>query len=212
MAYSELPRMTPDILYVMAADAEYGPCLRSRIRPVMVGVGPVEAAIALTRTFAKLEATDRMPALVVSLGSAGSHRLPQTGVFQVSAVSYRDMDASPFGFPKGTTPFLDLPAVVPLAPQVPGLPSATLSTGANVIAGPHAYETIGADMADMETFALMRVCQTYGVPLIGLRGISDGDKPVEGLTDWTQYLHVIDEKLAAAVDLIEHAYALGQLR
>jgi adenosylhomocysteine nucleosidase len=211
MTYSILPKATPDILYVMAAAPEYGPALQARITPVMIGVGPIEATLNLARTLAKLEATDRLPALVVSLGSAGSHRLPQTGVFQVSAVSYRDMDASPFGFPKGITPYLDQPAVIPLFPRVPGLPQATLSTGANVMAGPDAYSMIGADMADMETFAVMRVCQTYGIPLIGLRGISDGDKKVEGLEDWTQYLHIIDEKLAEAVDRIEHAFALGQL-
>ncbi len=211
MVFSILPKGAPDILYVMAAEPEYGPALQARISPLMIGVGPVEATLNLTRALAKLEATDRLPALVVSLGSAGSHHLPQTGVFQVSAVSYRDMDASPFGFAKGTTPYLDLPAVVPLHPLVPGLPQATLSTGANVISGSDAYAKIGADMADMETFAVMRVCQTYGVPLIGLRGISDGDKKAEGLDDWTQYLHVIDEKLADAIDIVERAFALGQL-
>lgn len=211
MTYSILPKATSDILYAMAAAPEYGPALRARITPVMIGVGPIEAALNLTRTLAKLEATDRLPALVVSLGSAGSHHLPQTGLFQVSAVSYRDMDASPFGFPKGVTPYLDQPAVIPLAPRVPGLPQATLSTGGNVMSGPDAYSIIGADMADMETFAVLRVCQTFGIPLIGLRGISDGDKQVEGLEDWTQYLHIIDEKLADAVDRIERAFALGQL-
>ena len=29
-------------------------------------------------------------------------------------------------------------------------------------------------MVDMETFAVLRACQFFGVPLIGLRGISDG--------------------------------------
>ena len=211
MAFSILPKGAPDILYVMAAEPEYGPALRTRITPLMIGVGPVEATLNLTRALAKLEATDRLPALVVSLGSAGSHSLPQTGVFQVSSVSYRDMDASPFGFARGTTPYLDLPAIVPVSPMVAGLPKATLSTGANVMSGALNYAAIGADMADMETFAVMRVCQTFGIPLIGLRGISDGDKKVESLTDWTQYLHVIDEKLSEAVDKIERAFALGQL-
>ena len=32
------------ILFVMAAEAEYGPFLRSRIEPLMTGVGPAEAA------------------------------------------------------------------------------------------------------------------------------------------------------------------------
>ena len=35
--------------------------------------------------------------------------------------------------------------------------------------------------------------------MIGLRGISDGRNDLTGLHDWTEYLHVIDEKLATAL-------------
>ena len=40
--------MSGSILFAMAAEQEYGPALRARIKPVMVGVGPVEAAVNLT--------------------------------------------------------------------------------------------------------------------------------------------------------------------
>lgn len=195
------------ILYVMAAPAEYGPHLRSRISPLLTGIGPVEAAIALTRALAT---ADPLPALVVSLGSAGSQRLEQCEVYQAISVSYRDMDASALGFPKGQTPLLDLPPTLPLHPLIDGFVGATLSTGANVVSGP-AYSAVPEDMVDMETFALLRVCQTFGVPLLALRGISDGVHELNQLTDWTQYLHIIDEKLAAAVDTIEARYAERQL-
>jgi adenosylhomocysteine nucleosidase len=189
------------ILYVMAAQAEYGPHLRARISPLMTGVGPVEAAIAVTRALSQAEQSGKLPKLVVSLGSAGSRTLEQCGLYQASSVAYRDMDASPLGFPKGQTPFLDLPAVLPLT-ILPGLPTATLSTGANIVSGA-AYNGIDADMVDMETYAILRACQTFGVPLLALRGISDGAAELAHVNDWTQYLHVIDEKLAAAIDLIE---------
>jgi len=114
------------MLFVMAAEAEYGSFLRSRIEPLMTGVGPVEAAVALTKTLARLDAADDLPDLVVSLGSAGSAKLEQTEVYQVSSVSYRDMDASPLGFEKGRTPFLDLPAALELPLRIPGIPEATL--------------------------------------------------------------------------------------
>ena len=188
------------ILYVMAAQPEYGPHLRARIDPLMTGVGPVEAAIAVTRALA----TRPLPALVVSLGSAGSRVLEQCGVYQASNVSYRDMDASALGFPKGQTPFLDLPPMLPLR-TLPGLPTATLSTGANVVSGA-AYDGIKAEMVDMETYAVLRACQGFGVPLLALRGISDGAEELGHVDDWTRYLHIIDEKLAMAVDLIEAAY------
>jgi adenosylhomocysteine nucleosidase len=195
------------ILYVMAAQAEYGPFLRSRITPLLTGVGPVEAAVAVTRALAEARP---VPSLVVSLGSAGSRTLEQCGLYQATSVSYRDMDASALGFPKGQTPFLDLAPVQPLGPVLPGLAGATLSTGANIVSGP-AYDGIDADMVDMETYAVLRACQAFEVPLLALRGISDGAAELGHVGDWTQYLHVIDEKLASAVDIIEAEVAAGRL-
>jgi adenosylhomocysteine nucleosidase len=111
------------------------------------------------------------------------------------------MDASALGFPKGQTPLLDLPPVLPLR-TIAGLPTATLSTGANVVSGA-AYDGIEADMVDMETYAVLRACQAFGVPLLALRGISDGAAELAHVVDWRQYLHIIDEKLAGAIDFIE---------
>ncbi|WP_439625735.1 5'-methylthioadenosine/S-adenosylhomocysteine nucleosidase [Shinella sp.] len=198
------------ILYVMAVDAEYGPHLKARITPFMTGVGPVEAAVQLTLALCHLEAEAQLPDFVVSLGSAGSATLEQTGVYQATTVSYRDMDASPLGFTKGATPFLDLPVEVKLPVRIPGIPEARLSTGANIVSGT-AYGDIDADMVEMETFAELRACQAFGVRLIGLRGISDGKAELTHIGDWTEYLHVIDEKLAAAVDILEAAIASGTI-
>ncbi|WP_137153847.1 5'-methylthioadenosine/S-adenosylhomocysteine nucleosidase [Rhizobium sp. FKL33] len=198
------------ILYVMAAEAEYGPALKALFTPVMTGVGPVEAAVQLTRVLTELTLDGRKPDLVVSLGSAGSATLEQTDVYQVSSVSYRDMDASAFGFEKGRTPFLDLPAAIPLPLRIPGVPEARLSTGANVVSGA-AYKSIDADMVEMETFAVLRACMSFDIPLIGLRGISDGKEEVRHVNDWTEYLEVIDEKLARAVEAMETAIADGRL-
>lgn len=196
--------MTLDILYVMAATQEYGPHLQARINPLMTGVGPVEAAVTVAAQLAELLAAGRLPHLVVSLGSAGSSRLEQGKVYQASSVSWRDMDASALGFEPGVTPFLGLPASLPLGHPVPGIEQASLSTGGDIVSGA-AYRAIAADMVDMETYAVLRACQRFNVPLVALRGISDGRAEVRALADWTHYLHVVDENLAAAVDLLEAA-------
>ncbi|NTE85218.1 5'-methylthioadenosine/S-adenosylhomocysteine nucleosidase [Agrobacterium rubi] len=198
------------LLFVMAADAEYGPHLKARFKPLMTGVGPVEAAVSLTAVLAELKATGSLPHLVISLGSAGSRVLEQAEVYQATSVSYRDMDASAFGFEKGRTPFLDLPAEVPLPLRIPGVAQARLSTGANVVSGA-AYDGVDADMVEMETFALLRACQRFDILLIGLRGISDGKSDVSHISDWTEYLHVIDEKLADAVDRLYRAIEDGSI-
>lgn len=211
---ADLPRATTiggrSVLFVMAAAAEYGPHLKRRLTPLMTGVGPVEAAIVLSSTLARMEAAGSLPDLVVSLGSAGSRILEQTGIYQASSVSYRDMDASPLGFSKGETPFLDLPRVVEILPVVPGIARASLSTGANIVTGA-AYDAIDADMVDMETFAVLRACQRFAVPMIGLRGISDGAADLKHVGDWTEYLHVIDEKLATSVDMLAAALERGDI-
>ena len=200
-----------DVLFVMAAQAEYGPHLQRLFTPVMTGVGPVEAGVRLGAELSWLKSEKALPDLVVSLGSAGSRTLEQTEIYQAVSVAYRDIDASPLGFEKGATPFLDLPVTVPLPFRIPGISEATLSTGAAIISG-SAYDAIGEDMVDMETFACLRACQLFGVPLVGLRGISDGAADLRHVGDWKEYLHVIDEKLADAVTRLEQAIGSGALQ
>ncbi len=106
------------------------------------------------------------------------------------------------GLPKGVTPLLDLPATLPLPLRIPGVPAVSLSTGGNVVSGA-AYQAIAEDMVDMETFAVLRACQGFDVPLIALRGISDGDQDLGGLHDWTEHLHLVDENLSAAVTAVD---------
>lgn len=194
------------VLFVMAAEAEYGPNLRQRFDPLICHVGPVEAAVNVARRLALNTKID----LVVSLGSAGSRTLEQAHVYQVGAVSYRDMDASALGFDKGITPFLDCPPVIDLPHRIDGVPTASIATGASIVSGA-AYDGINVDMVDMESYAIARACMMAGVPITGLRGISDGAHPVAELSDWTRYLEVIDERLGEVVDRLEAQISNGGL-
>lgn len=190
------------VLFLMATELEYGKHLRELIKPIIIGIGPVEAAINTTKILSEMKRDSHLPDLVVSLGSAGSKNLDQTEVYQVSSVSWRDMDASLLGVEKGVTPFLDLPATLKMLTLIPDFPSASLSTGGNVVSG-EGYDNIGTDMVDMETYAVLRSCQTFNVPLFGLRGISDGKTELQHAMDWRQYLHIVDEKLASALILLD---------
>lgn len=185
------------ILYVMAADPEYGDHLKARITPLFCGIGPVESAVNVTKALAA-----QKPDILVSLGSGGSRILEQGQVYQASSISYRDMDASALGFEKGQTPLTDLPISIDMPFQIIGIETARLSTGASIVSGAH-YDQIDAEMVDMESFAILRACMIFDVPMIGLRGISDGAEELSKLEDWTQYLHVVDENLGHAVDLLE---------
>lgn len=190
----------------MATDHEYGEHLRARIAPLITGVGPVEAAIGTTSRLEQLRAADALPDLVVSLGSAGSRRCDLGSVYQIEAVSWRDMDASPIGFPPGITPFADHDAVIALPTPLVGVPCATLSTGSDIVVGDR-YTAIDADLVDMETFAVLRACQRIGVPMMGLRGVSDGPGELDGVSGWTELLPLLDERLASAVDQLVRSMA-----
>ncbi len=200
---------TLKVLYVMATPHEYGPHLRARMDPLITGVGPVEAAAATAHALSVLAFGGRLPDLVFAIGSAGSRRLDHAEIYQMARVGYRDMDASALGFEKGVTPFADHPATIEIPHRIAGLPAASLSTGGSIISGP-AYEAIEADMVDMESFAVLRAAERFGVPTIGLRGISDGRSAVSRLEDWTEYLALIDERLAIAVGMFEAQVLRGE--
>lgn len=210
MTYSLKQVGDKKLLYVMAAQPEYGPALQARINPLMCGIGPVESGVNVTHALTELKLSNDLPDYVVSLGSAGSRSLEQTGVYQAKSVSYRDMDASALGFEKGTTPLLDLPKELIMPVLMNGVQAVRLSTGANVVSG-SAYDDIDADMVDMETFAILRACHLFDLPLISLRGISDGKEELDKLEDWTEYLHIIDEKLAETVDMLHENVVSGSL-
>ncbi len=199
------------VLFVMATEQEYGAHLKSRIAPVITGIGPVEAAVGTAAALGELDRAAKLPDLVVSLGTAGSARLDHAGIYQVSSIAYRDMDASLLGFDKGITPFTGLPAVIPIRERIPGLPAASISSGGAVISG-KGYDAIAADMVDMETYSVFRAAERLGVPVIGLRGISDGRSDLTGLHDWLEFLHVLDEKLAATLDAFDDHVRSGRFR
>jgi adenosylhomocysteine nucleosidase len=54
----------------------------------------------------------------------------------------------------------------------------------------------------METFAIARACQRFAIPLMGLRGISDGPGELKDMMGWTQLLALLDERLAVSVDAL----------
>ena len=182
----------------MATRHEYGPQLQRRFDPLVTGVGPIEAAVGTSAMLATAAERGALPDLVVSLGSAGSRTLPLGSVWQVASVSWRDMDASRIGFARGVTPFADFDAELMLDTPL-DWPTARLSTGSDIVGGDD-YAGIDADMADMETYAVVRACQRFGVPVAGLRGISDGPGELEALGGWTAMLGVLDERLAEVVD------------
>ena len=187
---------------LMAAEAEFGDNMKlCGIDPYFIGVGPIEASYNTTKYLMQALSEDKKPDLVFSVGSAGSEKCEQSQLYQISSVSYRDMDASAFGFEKGVTPFADYPATFNMPCLFNDIPKASLSTGAAVIdkqgTSGLKFSDVNADAVDMETYAVKRICDGFNIPTIGLRGISDGREPSDGIKSWEEYLHIIDKNIAS---------------
>lgn len=186
------------VLFLMATTAEYLTNLKRMFVPAIIGVGPVEAALNTGLVFASLT---KMPDHVILMGSAGSATLGQGNVYQANCFAYRDMDATALGFKPGQTPFSDQPPVIKSENLVPGIEKASLSTGANIVLTDN-FKQIDQEMVDMESFAVLRVCQAYSVPLIVLRGISDGPQELKVYEDWARLLPTVDKNLAQALRVV----------
>lgn len=190
------------IMTLMAAQAEFGDNMKlAGVDPTFIGVGPIEASYNTTKAIMNAIKEDKKPDIIFSVGSAGSASLEQSKLYQISSVSYRDMNAVAFGFDKGVTPFADYPASFDMPCLFSDIPKASLSTGGDIIdtqgTSGRSFNDIDADAVDMETYAIKRICDGFSIPVIGIRGISDGQEPSEGYKTWEEYLHIIDKNIAA---------------
>lgn len=189
------------ILTLIAAKAEYGQALQQIVPDAhIIGVGPIEATFSTTKILMQLHSENKLPDIIFSIGTAGSLILDQGELYQISSVAYRDMDARAFGFDKGVTPFAHYPAEFTLPYLFEDLPKASLSSGAMIInkqdESAISFKDISQDCVDMETYAIARVGYDFQIPVIGLRGISDGKQDSVGIATWEEYLHIIDQKIS----------------
>jgi adenosylhomocysteine nucleosidase len=189
------------ILTLIAATSEYGQKMQQAgINPEFIGIGPIEASFNTTKILMEKKLNNKLPDVIFSVGTAGSDCLTQATLYQINTASYRDMNAVAFGFDKGVTPFADYPKTFHLKTLFKDMPTATIATGASVInkqgCSGVTFADIDADCVDMETYAVIRVAYHFNIPVIGLRGISDGKHESKGIASWEEYLTTIDSKIA----------------
>jgi adenosylhomocysteine nucleosidase len=184
-----------DVLVVVALLEEVQTAFDgSGARVVRCGVGKVNA------TFATMKAlSERRPALVLNVGTAGSPTFPTHALVECTRFVQRDIDASPLGFPRGTTPFDETPHVLEAPRRFPQLPEGVLGTGDNFETTllpsadglPHApFHTSAVPrptVIDMEGFAIAKVCALEGVPCCALKYVTDGSDS-NASNDWAQNL------------------------
>ena len=188
------------ILAVMATDNEHIGKLKDLCPdPFITGVGPINAATALTHYLTSHEPT--LPDLILCIGSAGSFTLEQGEIYQASRIRSNVVNAQAIGFDQGATPFCTMPDTFKSSIDLPHLPKASLQTSGEFISGgADAFKQVKADMADMESYAVECVAARFGITTIHMRGVSDGKEESKKFEDWTALLESLGEKLGDAAE------------
>lgn len=127
------------------------------------GVGKINAALAAREAIQEFR-----PRLLVNYGTAGAVHSGAHGLLPVARVIQRDMDAEPLA-PRGVTPFGSVPSEL-----FSGQPGVSCATGDSFVRAADAWlHAQGADVVDMELFAIAEVCRRAGIPWWACKFVTD---------------------------------------
>jgi len=160
-----------DTLIVVALEAELSNDLLPDWRIVYSGVGKVNATMTLCDAIIKFK-----PRTVVNYGTAGSLREELAGLYEITQIFQRDMDARALDFQLGQTPFeqgiaLDL-----------GRAGLSCGTGDQFVTNPPNLKT---DLVDMEAYALAKVCKHKKLDFYCYKFVSD-NADGKAKIDWNE--------------------------
>lgn len=172
-----------EILVVAAMREEIQGLLEKEGAEVLyVGIGKVNSAAVLARELA-LRA-DRLPWLVLNLGTAGSTMFSTHALVECTRFAQRDMDLSALGLAPGVTPFETDPTVLEVPRRFEHLELGICGTGDR-------FETempkVQCNVVDMEAYALAKVALRAGVSFACVKYITDGSD-ANAHNDWAQNL------------------------
>lgn len=149
-------------------------------KPLIMGIGKVNAAYHLTKYL-----QSHRPALIVNLGSAGSHTFPRGEVVCCTRFIQRDMDVRGLGFRLYETPLSGREPILEYGLSVPGLPQGICGTGDSFEMD---HKTDDYNVIDMEAYPLALIAQQEGIPFLCLKYISDGADG-NAADDWNVQVH-----------------------
>jgi len=173
------------MLVVMALEMEsQGVFAHQQVPVLYTGVGKVNAALSLMRRLAQYRAAELPLPLVINLGTAGSRYFPTGTLVACHSFVQRDMDVSALGFPRGHTPFENLPAQLEFPRLFPRLPAGLCGSGDSFEAG---EARLHCEVIDMEAYALAKVCHVEGARFGCAKYITDGADHAAS-SDWQSNL------------------------
>lgn len=171
----------PPIVVVALKDESAGLLESEGAEVLYTGVGKVNATYALTKYLVQARVRGGEMPRILNLGTAGSRVFPTGSLVACHRFIQRDMDATALGFAAGATPFDPTPAELVVDVLLPDLPAARCSSGDSFLTGD---VPLAGDVAEMEAFALARVCMAEGVSFACAKYVTDGlDSQSAG--DWS---------------------------
>ena len=170
-------------MLILTALQEEIPTLHKEDHVFVTGLGKVNATLHATKLILQ-----HKPDLVVNFGTAGSISDDFThGLVECTGFVQRDMDCTPLGFRKHTTPFED-------SGHLLGTPEIVCGTGDSFLTDAGELPADGVHIVDMEAYAIAKVCRHFGVPFRCFKYISDSADENAG-EDWSTFEHSRAEAL-----------------
>ena len=158
---------------VLVALKEETPTLQSEPNVFFTGVGKINAAHVATKVI-----LEHKPNLVINYGTAGAIDTPLKGkLVEVSKFVQRDMDCGPLGFEKYVTPYEESSLYI-------GEGNLICGSGDSFVTDKHSNG--GANIVDMEAYALAKVCGELGVSFRCFKYMSD-EADENASSDWKEF-------------------------
>lgn len=165
--------MRPLVVAAVASETRYLP---PDVEILLTGVGKTAAAVATTRALAQMAPERRDETVVVNLGSCGALKTGLGGVHEPGVVLNHDMSA-------------DAVRALGHDPRErlivgSGHPHLVLATGDLFVSDTATRDELAAraDLVDMEGYAVVLACQSFGVPVRLVKHVSD--EADEGALEW----------------------------
>jgi adenosylhomocysteine nucleosidase len=177
------PRRSRSVLAVVAVEHE-AVALPASLPVLITGVGKVNAALQMSRALAD---PSRRPDLVINLGTAGALRDGLVGTHEIGRVQQHDLDSAVLEELTGHR--YGRPILLGDGP--------TLATGDVFVSDPDTRDRLagGADLVDMEGYAVAAACRMAGVPVRVVKHVSDTADDQARVT-WQASVHAASAFLA----------------
>ena len=158
------------------------PTLHKNENVFTTGLGKVNAAFQTTKLI-----LEQKPSLIVNFGTAGAVSNELDGLVECTGFIQRDMDCSPIGFDRFTTPFENEETLIVT-------PDLVCGTGDSFLTDSTGLKEAGIHVVDMEAYAIAKVCAKLDIPFRCFKYLSDKADENAG-DDWNEFEHKKAEQL-----------------